>query len=185
MKKLVLSMVCGLLLGGVVVAQDVKYNFDQNADFTKYKTYKWEQHPKSLNLDQLTLKDLGAAFDAELAKKGLTRIESGTPDLVMVYQIAVSQEQEITSFNTGYGYGPGWRGGWYGGMGSSMSTATTSTINIGSVVVDMYDAAKKELVWRGTATKTVDSNSKPEKRRKNMAKGAEKLFKNYPPKVKK
>ena len=48
----------------------------------------------------------------------------------------------------------------------------------------MYDSAKKELVWRGTASKTLDPKAKPEKQQKNLAKAVEKLLKNYPPKKK-
>jgi hypothetical protein len=65
-----------------------------------------------------------------------------------------------------------------------MTTSTTSTINIGMLVLDMYDAPGKQLVWRGKATKTIDANAKPEKRQKNLAKAMEKLLKNYPPKKK-
>ena len=48
----------------------------------------------------------------------------------------------------------------------------------------MYDPAKKQLVWRGEATKTLDPKAKPDKRQKNITKGVAKLLKNYPPKVK-
>ena len=36
----------------------------------------------------------------------------------------------------------------WGGMG----TATSSTINVGTLVLDMYDPATKQLVWAGHAT---------------------------------
>ena len=65
-----------------------------------------------------------------------------------------------------------------------MSTTTSSTIHIGQLDFDMYDPATKQLIWRGTASKTLDPKAKPEKRRKNLAKAAAKLFKNYPPPVK-
>ena len=48
----------------------------------------------------------------------------------------------------------------------------------------MYDSAKKELVWRGVASKTIDPKAKPEKQQKNITKAVDKLFKNYPPKKK-
>lgn len=173
-----------LLLSALAYGQDVRYNFDSNADFSKYHTYRWQKHSNSADLDQLTMNQLGAALDAELAKKGLTKTE-GDADLTIVYQLAFSHEKEVTSFDTGYGYGPGWGRGWYGGMGSSMSTATTSTITIGSLDLDMYDTKGKTLVWRAVATKTVDPKKDPSKREKGMRKGAEKILKNYPPKVKK
>ncbi len=169
-------------LAGHAIAQDVQYNFDQNADFSKYKTYRWEKHPKSLDVDDLTLNQLATGFDAALAAKGL-RKDSGDTDLVILFQLALGQEKQITSYDTGgYGYGPYWRGGWYGGGG--MTTSTTSTINIGSVVLDMYDTSDKQLVWRGMASKTINEKAKPEKRQKNINKAAVKMLKNYPPKKK-
>jgi len=173
-----------LILVGPACAQDVEYNFDPSADFSKYKTYRWAKHPQSLDVDQLTMSQLGAAFDAELAKKGLSKSSTDQSDLVIVYQVAMRSEQEITTWDTGYGYGPGWRGGWYGG-GGGMSTSTTNTLTIGSLGLDMYDASTKHLVWRGKASKTLDPKAKPEKREKGMKKAAEKLLKNYPPKPKK
>jgi hypothetical protein len=173
------------LLGTAALAQDVRYNFDPQADFSKYKTYRWAKHPQSAGIDELTLGVLGSAFDAELAKKGLSKAAGDNSDLVIVYQLAFRQEKEITSFDSGYGYGPGWRGGWYGGGGGGMSTSTTSTIAIGSLALDMFDASKKNLIWRGTAQKAIEPKAKPDKQRKNAAKAAEKLLKNYPPPQKK
>jgi hypothetical protein len=65
-----------------------------------------------------------------------------------------------------------------------MTTTTSSTIQIGTLDIDMYDQAAKQLVWRGTASKTIDPKAKPEKRQKNLAKAMKKLFKNYPPQKK-
>ena len=181
MQKLIRLSIALTCLTGLVLAQDVQYNFDPNADFSKYKTYRWEKHPKSLDADELTMKQLGTGFDAALAQKGLTRKDAEPTDLVIVYQLAISQEKELTSYSTGWGYGPGWRGGWYGGGASTMTTASTSTLNIGSVGLDMYDASTKQLVWRGRATKTLDPKAKPEKRQNNINKAAQKMLKNYPP----
>jgi len=98
------------------------------------------------------------------------------------YPFAIGQEKEFSSYSSDFGYGAGWGRGWYGGgMGSTMTTGQTTTIHIGEVGLDMYDSAKKQLVWRGTATKTLDPKAKPDKRQKNITKGAAKLLKNYPP----
>jgi len=69
----------------------------------------------------------------------------------------------------------------FGGMGS----ATSSTISNGSLVVDIYDPTTKQLVWTGTATKTLDPSSNQEKNQKNLDKAMAKLLKNYPPPQKK
>ena len=185
-----LSIVAMLIVSASASAQDVSYNFDMTADFTKYKTYKWEKHPNSQDVDSLTITQLGAAFDTALAKKGLTKIETGTPDMIIVYQLAVKQEKELSTFTSGYSTGPGWGGAYYGGGGgfyggSSTSTTSVYTITTGSAALDMYDLSTKKLIWRGIASKTMDVNAKPDKRQKNMAKAAEKLLKKYPPVVKK
>lgn len=173
-----------ILLAACALGQSVRFNFDEQADFSKYRTYKWAKHPESVKVDDLTLGILGAAFEAELAKKGLTKAESGESDMVIVYQVGISQEREITSYDTGWGYGPGWRRGWYG-TGGGMTTSTTNTINVGELALDMYDSAKHELVWRGVASKTLDMKASQDKMKKNSAKAAQKMLKNYPPKPKK
>jgi hypothetical protein len=130
---------------------------------------------------------MGRAFDAELAGKGLVKSENGRADLVIVYQLAVKQEKEINSYSTGWGYGPGWGSFYYGGGGFGGSTSTNTsvtTISVGSLNLDIYDAAKKQLVWRGIASKTLDPKAKPEKQERNIAKAAAKMLKNYPPKKK-
>ena len=172
-----------LFLTGSAFAQDVTYNFDNSADFSKYKTYRWEKHPQSADINQITLAQLAAAFDAELSRKGLVKTRNDNPDLVIVYQLAVTQEKEINTYSTGWGYGPGW-GGYYGGGGSSSTTTSISTISVGSLDLDIYDAAKKQLIWRGIASKTLDVKAKPDKQERNISKAAEKLLKNYPPKKK-
>lgn len=176
-----------LLIGSFAAAQDVSYNFDQQADFTKYKTYKWVAVKDQEKLDELTVKQINSAIEKQLAAKGLTQATGDTADLFVAYQVAVTKEKELQTWDSGYAMGPGWGGRYYGGYygGGGMSTATTSTIYIGSVAMDMYDAASKKLVWRGLASKQIDTKANPEKRQKNLDKGMAKMMKNYPPKVKK
>jgi hypothetical protein len=167
-------------------AQDVRYNFAAGEDFSKFKTYKWVKISGAQEVNQLAEGQLKAAVDSELAKKGLQKTDAETADLLIGYQAAIGTEKQYTSFNNDWGYGPGWGRGWYGsGMGSSMTTGETSTIYIGQVGLDMYDPAQKKLVWRGTASKTLDQKAKPEKQQKNLQKAMAKLLKNYPPKPKK
>lgn len=187
MRKFIILGVA-LLVGSVTatVAQDVRYNFAQGEDFSKYKTYKWVELKGSDQADQLTQKQIMAAIDSELATKGLQKTDSDAADLYIDIQTAIGTEKQFTSYNTGWGYGPGWGGGWYGsgGMTSNTTTGSTTTIYVGQLGLDMYDSAKKELVWRGIASKTIDPKAKPEKQQKNITKAVTKLLKNYPPKKK-
>jgi hypothetical protein len=181
---IVLPLVLLLAGAGTALAQDVRYNFDKSANFNGFKTYKWVVIKGDTQLQDLADRQVKAAVDAELAKKGLTRSESDTADLYIGYQAAVSTEKEYTSFDSGWGYGPGWYGGgWYGG-GGGMTTGSTTTIYVGQLALDMYATSPKALVWRGVASKTLDTKAKPEKQEKNLAKAIAKVLKNYPPKVK-
>ncbi len=91
----------------------------------------------------------------------------------MGFQVATSHEQQLDVYGSG-----GFR--WGGGF----ATATTSTLTVGSIDVDMYDSKAKQMVWRGTATKTLDAKASAEKRQKNIRKGIDKLLKDFPPKRK-
>lgn len=180
-RKIFLSLV--LLAACIASAQDVRYNFDQNADFSKYKTYKWVTLKNAAKLDDLLDKQIKAAVDAELAQKGLTKVEGDNADLYVGYQAAVNQEKQFTSYSSDWGYGGGWyRGGWYGPTGGmSTTTGQTSTIYKGQLAIDMYDSANHSLVWRGLGSKTIDPKAKPEKQQKNLKKAVDKILKNYPP----
>jgi hypothetical protein len=150
----------------------------------RWDFHKLVENKDSDKLDDLTKKQIDDALVAELTKKGLT-VSTGTADVYVGYQASVSTEKQVNTFDSGYAYGPGWGGPWgYGGWGGGMSTSTTQTIYNGTLVVDFYDVTTKKLVWRGAASKTIDVKAKPEKREKNLAKAAQKLFKNYPPVVK-
>jgi len=187
MSKVLIFWIAGLLLqSGAAAAQDVRYNFDKDTDFSKFKTYKWVDLKGATKLNDLVDKQIKEAVDQQLATKGLTRVEDDSANLYIGYQAAVGQEKQFTSYNTDWGYGPGWyRGGWYGGgMGSSTTHGSTSTIYTGQLAVDMYDSANHDLVWRGVASKTIDENAKPEKQQKNLAKAVKKLMKDYPPEKK-
>lgn len=185
MKK-IFALAVLTLLSSISVAQDVRYNFDKNADFSKFKTYKWVPIKDAAKVSDLVDKQIKEAIDAELTTKGLSKVDGDDANLYVGYQAAVGQEKQFNSYSTGWGYGPGWGGGWYGGgMGSTTTTGSTSTIYKGQLDLDMYDSAGHDLVWRGVASKTIDEKAKPEKQQKNLAKAVKKLLKNYPPPVKK
>lgn len=185
MRRFLFLSIATLLFIGTMMGQDIRYNFDKDSDFSKFKTYKWVNLKDAAKPNDLTDKQIVAAIDAELATKGLTKVDSDAADLLIGYQAGVGQEKQFTSYNSDWGYGGGWyRGGWYGAGGTGMTTGQTSTIYIGQLALDMYDSKNKDLVWRGVASKTIDPKAKPEKQEKNLKKAVAKLLKKYPPTAK-
>jgi hypothetical protein len=181
--KLTRILVALPLIAVCCMAQDVRYNFAASQDFSKFRTYKWIQIAGTDKINQLAEQQLQAAVDAQLSAKGLSKTDNDSADLLIGYQAAIGQEKQYTSFNSDWGYGPGWYGHGMGGGG--MTTGETSTIHIGQVTLDMYDPAQKQLVWRGSVSKTLDTKAKPDKQTKNLNKAIAKLLKNFPPPAKK
>jgi len=170
-KKAAMALTVALMTSVVTAGQDVHYNFMPGTDFSKYHTYKWVTIEGGAHPNQIVDAQIKQSVDSQLASKGLTKTDSDKADLYIGYQVAVDQQKQWNA----YGMGGGLR---WGGMG----TATSSTINVGTLVLDMYDPSTKQLVWTGTATKTIDPSSNQEKNQKNLDKAMQKLLKNYPPK---
>ena len=156
-------------------AQDVHYNYDRATNFAAYKTYQWVDLRSGVP-DQLIDQAIKRSIDEQLAQKSLTKVESGA-DLQVGYQAVLDLEKGVNLSAFGTPRGPvGW-----GGSDSGTVTGQTSTIPVGMLLVNLYDPAKKQLVWRGDASKSIDLKRDPDKNYKNLQKAMNKLFKNYPP----
>jgi hypothetical protein len=179
--KTIRICVCTLTLAlvpALALAQETSYDFDKNTNFAAFKSFALKEGTKAG--DDLVDKRIAAAIESELLAKGLTKNDE-KPDMFVVYHMAFDKQQSMTAYNTGAGYGPyAWR--WRGGFGTT--DIRVDEILIGTLVVDMADANKQELVWRGMGVKEVDVQAKPEKRDKNIGKAVQKILKNYPPKAK-
>jgi hypothetical protein len=153
------------------VAQHVTTDFDHNVTFSGYKTYSWSKIQTANSLwDDRVQQDV----DAALAARGLRRVESGG-DLILTAFGKTRDQQTLETFYSGFG---GWR---WRGMGG---TATTQTYDykVGTLVLDLFDAGTKRLVWRGVSTDTL--SDKPEKNQKKLQQSVDKMFKHFPPEKK-
>jgi hypothetical protein len=156
-------------------AADVKTDYDRSANFAQYKTYSWE---KVQTQDPLQVDRIKSAVNAALASKGWTQVETGGDISIVAMEITKNQQTLNTFYN---GFGGGWRWRGFGGFGDS--TTTVDTYKVGTLVVDLFDAKTKNLVWRGSASDTLSNNSA--KNIKNLDKEAQKMFQHFPPQPKK
>jgi Domain of unknown function (DUF4136) len=162
-----------LLFATASFAQQVKTDYDRSADFGKYKTYSWE---KVQTQDPLWVDRIKEAVNAALAAKGLTPVESGGDVAIVAIEMTKNQQ----SLNTFYdGFGGGWR--WGGGFGNA--TTTVDNYKVGTLVVDLFDAHTKTVIWRGSSSDTLSDKS--DKNIKNLDKGVQKMFDHFPPGEKK
>ena len=180
-KKLVTLATAMLLAPALLLAQKTSYDYDKSADFKAFKTFALKDGTKVGQ--PLIDSRIVAAIESELGAKGLTKAEA-EPDVFVVYHVAFDTQKDISTFSSGYGgYGPygwGWGGGWAGGT----THTQVRDILVGTLVIDIADARKNQMVWRGMGVKEVNTQTNPEKRDKSINNAVKKIFKNYPPKVK-
>ena len=154
--------------------QGTTYDFDRSANFYNYKTYKWVSIPSSEQLDELTTGQLIGTLQVELAKRNLTRVEGENADLYIGYQVTTGKQKPSASEKIGASYGSN-------GGASGSGSASVTTVHTGMLTILMYDATKKQLVWRGTVSNAIDADAKPDKKQAHMSRGIDKLLKNFPP----
>jgi hypothetical protein len=170
--RIFMTMVSVALLGTMAVAQNVTYDFDKAADFSRFKTYAWVRGTP-VN-DPLNDTRIVNAIDSQLTSHGFSKVDAAAgPDVLVAYHASFDKDLQINGFSSGWGgyrFGPARSG-----------SARVEEIVVGTLAVDVVDAKTKTIVWRGIATKDIDVKASPEKRDRNIKKATEKLFKNYPP----
>jgi hypothetical protein len=169
--KPALKMFVPLLVGVLVLTAAVKTDHDHNADFSKYKTYSWLKAEAS---DTIWADRIRTDIDGQLQAKGWSRVESGGDAAVSAFG-RVRNEQTLTTFYDGLGGGWFWRG-----FGPSTATTTVENTPVGTLVVHIFDASTKHLIWTGTSTETL--SAKPEKNEKKLENAVEEMFNHFPPK---
>jgi hypothetical protein len=160
-----------MVLLGSAFGQHIQTDFDHQANFSQYKTYSWQEIKASNSLWDDRIKE---AVNAQLGSKGWIQVDSGG-NVVIVAIKTTQTERTLQTFYDGMGGGWRWRG--FGGFGES--TTTEQDYKEGTLVVDMYDASTKQLIWRGSAEEML--SDKAEKNEKNLDKGVAKMFKSFPP----
>jgi hypothetical protein len=160
-----------MVLLGSAFGQHIQTDFDHQANFSQYKTYSWQEIKASNSLWGDRIKE---AVNAQLGSKGWIQVDSGG-NVVIVAIKTTQTERTLQTFYDGMGGGWRWRG--FGGFGES--TTTEQDYKEGTLVVDMYDASTKQLIWRGSAEEML--SDKAENNEKNLDKGVAKMFKSFPP----
>src|SRR5712692_208487 len=152
------------------LAQKVTVEFDQAADFSKYKTFairdgQLNSRNPALNSD-LVKKRIDADIEKYLTAKGLTEV-SGKSDLNVRYTFGTARKMETEAYPAG----------WYG-WGTRVVRVPYAE---GTLVIDLRDPTTRSLVWRAIASEEKSDATKIEGKLDDMVK---KSIDKYPPKQK-
>jgi hypothetical protein len=159
-----------MVFANFALAQKVNTDYSHDANFAQYKTFMWIKEPKSP--DPLMRQRIIDDVNATLTGKGLKLVTSDA-DLAVAAHTATQEERTLDTFYNNFA--GGWR--WGGGFGTA--TTRENTYEVGTLVIDLFDAKTKEAVWMGTSSKTI--SSKPEKNAENLNKAVARMFKDFPP----
>jgi len=151
-------------------AQVVNTIYAPGFNFSEYHTYRWVeikgQHP-----DPTVDAQIKQSFDSQLVARGLKKTD-GAADLNVDYQGSIRKQEKWQVYED-------WAQTSL--MDQRLPQRKLVVIPVGTLVIDLYDAAKKKLVWTGRADKVLDPNSSREERQRNLDKATEKLLQDFPP----
>ena len=160
---------CAMLLciaSTIAVGQQVSVNYNHDASFAQYHTYAWgsnnDNQIQNSILTQVAQQDINTAMEG----KGLQMVqESQNPDLILTASGGMKRQ---TSYSA---WGMRGIGGGMGGISPEQSVEAT-------LIVDLYDAKTKSLVWRGIGQNTLNNNGN--KNQEMVEKAVQKMFKQWP-----
>jgi hypothetical protein len=136
-------LVC--LLAAAASAQKITLEFDEGRDFSDYKTFRIADgaiHSKNPSLNnEIVKKKIEADIRADLTARGMTEV-TAQPDLNVRYSLGSGRRTEVDAYPAR----------WYG------TRIVRTHYTEGTLIVDLRDARKHELVWRTIA---VEDRSDP------------------------
>ena len=179
-----LAAVAAIVMLGVAGCEtkpDVRGDYDKSVDFGKYRTYNFVAQPstdtsKSRSLATQFMQNAAAR---EMESRGYTRAESA--DLVINFKGKIEEKADIESTPAPY-YGPGWGyhgyyGAPYGGYGGS--EVSTRRYNVGTLVMDVVDREKRQVVFQGGYQIEV-SKEMMQNREQSLTNAVAAIFAKYP-----
>jgi hypothetical protein len=146
------ALACGLLaVAGCASGPDVRADYDRAADFGKYRSFGFVAHTgtDAGDFKSLSTQMLQKAAAQEMEARGYVR--SDDPDLVINFKGQLEEKVDIEStpapyYGPGWGYA-GWGGAYWGGYGGT--EVTTRRYNVGTLVMDVVDKDKRQVVYQG------------------------------------
>ncbi len=176
MKRMFLIATVLSMVAIPAAAQQVHIDYDRMARFTAYKTIAW------VDTMDTSLAGVSQLVDERIKNTIINTISSGRlkfveddPDLYVTYHASTNEQLQFNTISFGYGYPGSWY--WDPYWGGAYSTTSVSTYTEGTLIIDIWLAREKTLIWRGTATAVVSNN--PEKNAKKIEKAVTKIAKKW------
>tara|TARA_B100001989_G_scaffold123249_1_gene86956 strand:+ start:221 stop:757 length:537 start_codon:yes stop_codon:yes gene_type:complete len=154
-------------------------DFDNNIDFSNYKTFAYfKPEIDRVDISDLDKRRILKAIDNEMSLKGLSKSE--TPDLLIGFTTKAKDKIYVNNFNN-FSWGWGWGWGFNPWLWGPNGFNTISTKTEGTLYVNIIDANTRQLVWQGKGRGGIDENIK--NRNERISLFVKEIVGNYPPKI--
>ncbi len=136
-------------VAGACATMQVSSYVRRGQDFSKYHTYAWAPEDQlrtgdpRLDNNPFFLQRLEADVDKDLARRGLEKVATDSPDLLIHYHVNINQEVNANQLDLAYGY--------------ECQNCEPYVYDAGTLLLDLVDARSNALVWRGWSEGTMDN----------------------------
>ncbi len=185
-----LGLLAVLVLAGCATTQ-VRRDFDPDISFVGLKTYVLMDRAVSSNGNPalgspLVERRIRAAVERELEMKGFQGAASGDADFKVAFHVVAEEKLDVQtldnySYNY-YGYRRFRRPFYFGYLGpGSVTRSFVREYLEGTLILDIVDAKKNELIWRGWASKALAHNPTAERVNMYVSEAVGKILEEFPP----
>jgi hypothetical protein len=174
----------GLVCGCSTV--QVESDWDPRVDFSGMSRYAWLPGPQQPTGDAridnpLLDARLRKAIDAQLRAQGHTKTHPADASFLVGYHLSLDKVLRANTINDHYDYGYGTWDYWGGPGTPGRSQTVIREYETGTLVIDIIESARYELVWRGSGSTSLERSTTPEREAKLVARVVGEILKGFPP----
>jgi hypothetical protein len=164
--KLIVFALVLSVASAIAVGQTVSVNYNHSQSFAAFHTYAWQIDDPNKIANSILAQAAISDIDNALVGKGFSKVDiSANPDVIVIASGGLKQQTSYTAW--------GMRG-----IGGGMGGITPEQNVEGTLVVSIYSAKDKALVWRGIGQNTLSNNGN--KNQQMVGKAVTKMFKQWP-----
>ena len=158
--RVALAVAVPLMLAACASGPDVRAIADPSVNFSQFQTFGFVEPlgTDRAGYQSMVSQQLEASTTREMQARGL-RYDAANPQLLVNFNAKLDDKMRVTTtpepiMAPGY---YGYRRGFYNPWPMYAETTDVTQYTEGTLTIDVVDAARKQMVWEGTVTKSVTS----------------------------
>ena len=170
------------LLSACKISPPITVDYDINYDYSNLRSYAWAIPKDASKVTTLDNRRQIIAIETNLNRKGFNKIEdSSQADFLLRTHTITDKKTNIDSFYSIWGYHPYSYHHFYGWP--HHATTVIREYEVGTLVLDIVDPIKKEVIWRGSVSRKLGiyQNRTHEERESIALTNATFLLESFPP----